>query len=105
MPELKPFSWRKATSWLKTLGKNSGGVNVTGHHFQEREMADANLYSMDGKHSFYQNGKYFYSAENGEYVFYRQGTSFYSTKTRERFFYQDGECLYSIDGVAKYYFR
>ena len=82
-----------------------GGVNVTGHHFQEREMADANLYSMDGKHSFYQNGKYFYSAENGECVFYQQGTSFYSTTTRERFFYQDGECLYSIDGAAKYYFR
>jgi uncharacterized cupin superfamily protein len=68
-------------------------------------MPDANLHSMDGKHSFYQKGKYFYSAENGECVFYQQGTSFYSTKTRERLFYQNDEYLHSIDGTAKYYFR
>jgi hypothetical protein len=49
-------------------------------------MADANLYSMDGKHSFCLKGKHFYSAENGECVFYQRGNHFYSVKTGERLF-------------------
>jgi hypothetical protein len=34
-------------------------------------MADANLYSVDGKWSFYQQGKYFYSADTNECVLYQ----------------------------------
>jgi hypothetical protein len=46
-------------------------------------MPDAHLYSVDGKYSFYQQGEYFYSAENNECVFYQHGDHFYSTKTNE----------------------
>ena len=41
-------------------------------------MADANLYSTDGKHSFYQNGDYFYSMKTGETLFYPSGKHLYS---------------------------
>jgi hypothetical protein len=67
-------------------------------------MADANLYSMDGKYSFYQNGKHFYSADNNECVFYQQGDYFYSMKDGQTLFYQKGKYLYSMDAVTKYYF-
>jgi len=67
-------------------------------------MADTNLFSMDGKYSFYQNEKYFYSADSGECVFYQNGDYFYSTKSSETLFHQSGKYLYSMDGQAKYYF-
>jgi hypothetical protein len=67
-------------------------------------MADANLYNMDGKYSFYQNGKYFYSTDNNECVFYQNGDYFYSMKTGVTLFHQNGKYLYSMDGTTKYYF-
>ena len=71
---------------------------------QLTKMADANLYSIDGKWSFYQQGKYFYSADGGECVFYQQGNHFYAMKGGQTLFYQSGKYLYSMDGQAKYYF-
>lgn len=67
-------------------------------------MADAYLYSVDGNYSFYQSGKYFYSADRGECVFYQQGKYFYSMKDGQTLFYQSGKYLYSMDGQTKYYF-
>jgi hypothetical protein len=67
-------------------------------------MAGVHLYSTDGKYSFYQNGKYFYSTDNNECVFYQQGDYFYSMKTNETLFRQSGKYLYLMDAQAKYYF-
>jgi hypothetical protein len=72
---------------------------------QECEMPDANLYSMEGEHTFYQRGQYLYSVENGGCVFYQQGKYFYSVKGMEKLFYKNGEYLHSMDGAAKYHFR
>lgn len=63
-------------------------------------MADANLYSTDGKYSFYQKGKYFYSAETGECAFYQQGDCFYAMKNSETLYYQRDKYLYSMDGTT-----
>jgi hypothetical protein len=62
------------------------------------------LNSMDGKCSFYQQEKYFYSSETGECTFYQQGTYFYAMKGGETLFYQRDKYLYSMDGTSKYYF-
>jgi hypothetical protein len=73
-------------------------------YFLEREMPDAYLYSVDGKYSFYQEGQYFYSAQDNECEFYQCGDHFYSMETDETLFYKTGSYLYSMDGTARYYF-
>jgi hypothetical protein len=72
--------------------------------FQERDMAEKNLYSMSGEYSFYQRGKYFYSAHTHECEFYQQGDHFYSMKSGEPLFYQRDKYLYSMSGTTSYYF-
>jgi hypothetical protein len=68
-------------------------------------MVDANLYSTDGKYTFYQKGKYFYSVGNDKCEFYQQGKYFYSIKSGQPISYKDGEYLHSMDGAVKYFFR
>lgn len=72
--------------------------------FKECKMADKNLYSMGGEHSFYRSGKYFYSVQTHECEFYQQEDYFYSMKTQEALFYQRGKYLYSMNGTTSYYF-
>ena len=95
----------------KNTGYNQAGFNAIAkvvsqpRPLREGGMPDANLYSMDGKHTFYQRGKYLYAIENGGRVFYQQGKYFYSVKGMEKLFYKNGEYLHSMDGAAKYFFR
>src|SRR5260370_35908994 len=72
---------------------------------QEENDVSGHVYGVNGDYSFYQRGKYLYSAQTNECELYQSGDYFYSMKTNEALLYQSGKYLYSMNGgTASYYF-
>jgi hypothetical protein len=67
-------------------------------------MADRWMYDKDGKPRFYQNGKYFYSAETHECEYYEQEGYIYSFKGTGAVFFVREKWWHAIEnGTASYF--